>query len=51
METLQTNPLYPIFLKLHQLDMLLVGGGEVGYEKLFFILKSSSGCTDYGSSL
>ncbi len=35
------NPLYPIFLKLHQLEMLIVGGGEVGYEKLFFILKSS----------
>ncbi len=35
------NPLYPIFLKLHQLNMLIVGAGEVGYEKLFFILKSS----------
>lgn len=35
------NPLYPIFLKLHQLHVLLVGAGEVGYEKLFFILKSS----------
>lgn len=37
----QTNPLYPIFLKLHELNMLVVGAGEVGYEKLFFILKSS----------
>ncbi len=36
-----TNPLYPIFLKLHELNMLVVGAGEVGYEKLFFILKSS----------
>ncbi len=35
------NPLYPIFLKLHQLQLLIVGAGEVGYEKLFFILKSS----------
>ena len=35
------NPLYPIFLKLHQLDMLIVGAGAVGYEKLSFILKSS----------
>ncbi len=35
------NPLYPIFLKLHQLDMLIVGAGEVGTEKLHFILKSS----------
>lgn len=35
------NPLYPIFLKLHQLSLLIVGAGEVGYEKLSFILKSS----------
>ncbi len=35
------NPLYPIFLKLHQLDMLIVGAGEVGYEKVSFMLKSS----------
>ena len=35
------NPLYPIFLKLHQLNLLIVGAGEVGFEKLFFILKSS----------
>ncbi len=35
------NELYPIFLKLHQLQMLIVGAGEVGYEKLSFILKSS----------
>lgn len=35
------NPLYPIFLKLHELKLLIVGAGEVGYEKLSFILKSS----------
>ncbi len=35
------NPLYPIFLKLHQLNMLIVGAGVVGHEKLSFILKSS----------
>lgn len=35
------NPLYPIFLKLHQLNLLIVGAGNVGFEKLFFILKSS----------
>jgi len=35
------NPLYPIFLKLHNLSLLIVGAGEVGYEKLFFILKNS----------
>lgn len=41
MQTHSTNPLYPIFLKLHTLDMLIVGAGEVGFEKLFFILKNS----------
>ncbi|MEM6632458.1 MAG: bifunctional precorrin-2 dehydrogenase/sirohydrochlorin ferrochelatase [Bacteroidota bacterium] len=41
MDNQAPNPLYPIFLKLHELQTLLVGGGEVGYEKLFFILKSS----------
>ncbi|MEM8907988.1 MAG: bifunctional precorrin-2 dehydrogenase/sirohydrochlorin ferrochelatase [Bacteroidota bacterium] len=35
------NPLYPVFLKLHQLRLLIVGAGEVGFEKLSFILKSS----------
>lgn len=38
---MQSNPLYPIFLKLHQLEMLIVGAGEVGHEKMSFILKSS----------
>jgi len=37
----EKNPLYPIFLKLHQLEMLIVGAGEVGLEKMSFILKSS----------
>jgi len=36
-----TNPLYPIFLRLDRLRMLIVGAGEVGHEKLSFILKSS----------
>ena len=35
------NPLYPVFLKLHELQMVIVGGGEVGFEKLSFMLKSS----------
>ncbi|MBO3700150.1 bifunctional precorrin-2 dehydrogenase/sirohydrochlorin ferrochelatase [Roseivirga sp. E12] len=35
------NELYPIFLKVHQFDMLIVGGGEVGFEKLTFLLRSS----------
>jgi len=35
------NPLYPVFFKLDKLKMLVVGAGEVGFEKMFFILKSS----------
>ncbi|MBA4277583.1 bifunctional precorrin-2 dehydrogenase/sirohydrochlorin ferrochelatase [Flavobacterium sp.] len=35
------NELYPIFLKLNQLNVLIVGGGNVGLEKLTFMLKSS----------
>ena len=37
----ERNELYPIFLKLHQLNVLIVGGGNVGLEKLTFLLKSS----------
>jgi precorrin-2 dehydrogenase / sirohydrochlorin ferrochelatase len=35
------NHLYPVFLKVHELNILLVGGGFVGTEKLTFLLKSS----------
>jgi precorrin-2 dehydrogenase/sirohydrochlorin ferrochelatase len=35
------NELYPVFLKVHQLETLLVGAGNVGLEKLTFLLKSS----------
>lgn len=35
------NHLYPVFLKVHELNLLLVGGGNVGTEKLEFLLKSS----------
>lgn len=35
------NELYPIFLKVHAFDVLIVGGGEVGLEKISFLLKSS----------
>lgn len=38
---LMNNPLYPIFCRLDNLRMLMVGAGEVGEEKLRFILKSS----------
>ena len=36
-----SNTLYPVFLKLHQLRVLLVGGGNVGYEKLSSLLSNS----------
>jgi len=35
------NELYPIFLKAHQIEILIVGAGNVGLEKLTFLLKSS----------
>ena len=35
------NHLYPIFLKVHELNLLLIGGGFVATEKLEFLLKSS----------
>lgn len=37
----QQNDLYPIFLRLDNLRLLVVGAGEVGDEKLRFLLKSS----------
>jgi len=41
-ENQSVNMLYPVFFKLDKLKMLIVGAGEVGYEKLSFIMKSSS---------
>ena len=45
METVENtssqNLLYPVFFKLDKLKMLIVGAGEVGHEKLSFIIKSS----------
>ncbi len=38
---MKQNELYPIFLKVHQLNVLIVGGGNVALEKLTFLLKSS----------
>ncbi|MCO6501169.1 MAG: bifunctional precorrin-2 dehydrogenase/sirohydrochlorin ferrochelatase [Vicingus serpentipes] len=35
------NSLYPIFLKLEELDVLIIGGGNIALEKLGSILKSS----------
>ncbi len=38
---LEKNELYPIFLKVATLEVLIIGGGNVGLEKLTFLLKSS----------
>lgn len=38
---MERNNLFPVFLKLEALDTLLVGGGNVGLEKLAAILKNS----------
>ncbi len=35
------NTLYPVFLKLENLETLIVGGGDTGAEKVRFILKNS----------
>ena len=37
----ERNELYPVFLKVHNLETLIVGGGTVALEKLGFLLKSS----------
>jgi precorrin-2 dehydrogenase/sirohydrochlorin ferrochelatase len=38
---MERNELYPIFLKVSNLQILIVGGGNVALEKLTFLLKSS----------
>lgn len=38
---MERNNLFPVFLKLEELTTLLVGGGNVGLEKLAAILKNS----------
>ncbi|HMQ06915.1 MAG TPA: bifunctional precorrin-2 dehydrogenase/sirohydrochlorin ferrochelatase [Saprospiraceae bacterium] len=35
------NTLFPVFLKVSQLKLLVIGGGEVALEKLGFLYKSS----------
>ncbi|PKV49629.1 precorrin-2 dehydrogenase/sirohydrochlorin ferrochelatase [Aquimarina sp. MAR_2010_214] len=37
----ERNNLYPVFLKAANLEILIVGGGNVAEEKLTFLLKSS----------
>ncbi len=38
---MERNELYPIFLKASNINILIVGAGNVGLEKLSFLLKSS----------
>jgi precorrin-2 dehydrogenase/sirohydrochlorin ferrochelatase len=38
---MERNNLFPVFLKLENLETLIVGGGNVGLEKLMAILKNS----------
>ena len=38
---MERNNLFPVFLKLESLETLIVGGGNVGIEKLTAILKNS----------
>ena len=38
---MEQNNLYPIFLKMSKLSVLIVGGGDVAEEKLGFLTKSS----------
>ena len=37
------NHLFPVFLKLEELDLLIVGGGYVGLEKITGVLQNAPG--------
>src|SRR5437870_134433 len=37
----EANNLFPVFLKLEQLRLLIVGGGNIGLEKLTTVLNNS----------
>lgn len=37
----ETNRLFPVFLKLENLSVLIVGGGKIGLEKLSALLSNS----------
>src|SRR5258706_3451819 len=41
MNTADNNQLYPVFLKLNEMRLLLVGGGNVALEKLTSVLSNS----------
>src|SRR4051812_41883967 len=39
--TKEANNLFPVFLKLEQMRLLIVGGGNIGLEKLTTVLQNS----------
>jgi siroheme synthase-like protein len=41
MLSINNNELYPVFLKLETLNVLIIGGGGAGTEKLHFMMKNS----------
>lgn len=41
--TIQKNALYPVFLKLEQMHVLVIGAGNIGLEKLQSLLANSPG--------
>jgi len=45
MKKIVGNPLFPVFLQLNELHVLLVGGGKVGLEKLTAMLENSPNTT------
>jgi siroheme synthase-like protein len=45
MSTQDTNRLFPVFLKLEEMQVLIVGGGYVALEKLSAILANAPGTT------
>lgn len=40
-DRLQENKLFPVFLKLDKINLLIVGGGKIGLEKLKAVLENS----------
>ena len=45
LDQVDSNRLFPVFLKLEKLSLLIVGGGYVGMEKLNVVLQNSPGAT------
>ena len=43
--TKETNELFPVFLKLEQLRLVIIGGGEIGLEKLNAVIQNSPAAT------